>query len=185
MTQTSDPAQLLQSRALLHGIHSMFPLPQVAGHNGQDPIFKKKLESGEGQWAVRKEVLGWMVDCTTRCIKLARDKQRAINAELHNIVRMTKGVPFKRIEKLIGKILTVLIFFPLIVNVHLIMMCNPKIIVIIRINQFQASVLSHKSCLEYRITCGTKLLLIPSFNPRTKYPYLSIIRLGRAHPTNQ
>ena len=82
----------------------MFPLPQVSGQNGQDPISKTKLESGKGQWEVRKEVLGWMVDGATQCTELARDKQCAIDAELHNIVRMTKGVPLKRIEKLIGRI---------------------------------------------------------------------------------
>ena len=55
MAQTSDPEQLLHfSRELLHGIHSVFPQPQVSGHNGQDPISKKKLDLGEGQWAVRK-----------------------------------------------------------------------------------------------------------------------------------
>ena len=82
----------------------MFPPPQVSGHNGQDPISKKKLESGEGQRSVRKEVLGWMVGGATQCIELARDNQTAIDAELHKIVRMKKGVPFKRIENLIGKI---------------------------------------------------------------------------------
>ena len=105
MAQTSDPAQLLHlSRALMNGIHGVFPPPQVPGHNGQYPISKKKLESGKGQWAVRKEVLGWMVDGATQCIEMARDKQSVIDAELHNIMRMKKGVPFKLIEKLIGKI---------------------------------------------------------------------------------
>ena len=45
-----------------------------------------------------------MVDGATRCIELVRDKQSAIDAELQNIVRMKKGMTFKRIEKLIGKI---------------------------------------------------------------------------------
>ena len=63
MAQTSDTTQLPHlSRALLHGIHSMFPQPQVSGHNGKDKISKNKLESGKDKWAVRKEVLGWMVD---------------------------------------------------------------------------------------------------------------------------
>ena len=44
-----------------------------------------------------------MVDGATRCIELARNKQSVIDAELHKIVRIKKGVPFKRIEKLIGK----------------------------------------------------------------------------------
>ena len=66
MSQTIDPAQLLHfSRAFLNGTHNVFLLPQVSEHNGKDQISKKKLESGEGQWAVRKEVLGWMVDGAT------------------------------------------------------------------------------------------------------------------------
>ena len=40
-----------------------------------------------------------MVDGATCCIKLARDKQSEIDAELQNIVRITKGVSFKLIEK--------------------------------------------------------------------------------------
>ena len=69
MAQTSDLTQLLHlSRALLHGIQSVSKLTKVSGNNGQDTISKKKLESGEGQWAVRKKMLGWMVDGATRCI---------------------------------------------------------------------------------------------------------------------
>ena len=44
-----------------------------------------------------------MVDGATQCIEVARDKQIVIDAELPNILRTTKGVPFKRIEKMIGK----------------------------------------------------------------------------------
>ena len=103
--QTSDPAQWLHlSRALLHGIHSVFPTQKVSGHNGYDLISKKKLDSGKVQWSVKKKVLGWMIDGATRCIKLARDKQSVLDAELQKIVRMPKGLTFKRIEKLIGKI---------------------------------------------------------------------------------
>ena len=49
-------------------------------------------------------MLVWMVDGATWCIKLHWDKQSTIDAELHNIVHMTKGVPLKKIENLIGKI---------------------------------------------------------------------------------
>ena len=44
-----------------------------------------------------------MVDGSTRCIELARDKKGLIGEKLHKILRMTKGGEFKRIEKLIGK----------------------------------------------------------------------------------
>ena len=88
----------------MNGIHIVFPPPQVSGHNGQELISKNKLDTGKFQWAVREEVLGWIINGVTQCIKLSQDKQIVINTELHDIVRMTKGVPLKKIEKLIGKI---------------------------------------------------------------------------------
>ena len=105
MSQTSDPAKLIHlSIALLHGIRSVFQLPHVSGNNGQDLISKKKLDSGKVQRAVRKEVLGWMVDGKTRFIELAWDKQSMIDADLHEIVRMIKWVPLKLIDKSIIKV---------------------------------------------------------------------------------
>ena len=42
--QSREPDKLLQfSRALLHGIHSVFPPPDITGHGGHDPISEKKL----------------------------------------------------------------------------------------------------------------------------------------------
>ena len=59
MAQTSDRDALRHlSRALLHGVHSVFPPPEVAGHPVQDPMLLKKLIEGEGLWDVRKEILG-------------------------------------------------------------------------------------------------------------------------------
>jgi len=91
LVQSSDPAVLLHcSRALLHGIHSVFPPPAITGHNGQDPISLKKLMEGEGLWDVRKEILGWMMDGATRCIELSEKKQQAIQKELKTILRIEK-----------------------------------------------------------------------------------------------
>ena len=106
LVQSSDPAVLLHcSRALLHGIHSVFPPPAITGHNGQDPISLTKLMEGEGLWDVRKEILGWMrMDGATRCIELLEKKQQAIQKELKTILRIKSGVPFKRVERLVGKL---------------------------------------------------------------------------------
>ena len=58
------------SRAMLHRIHSIFPPPDITGHNGGDPISEKKLDKLEGQWAHIKEILGWIVDGTNFTIRL-------------------------------------------------------------------------------------------------------------------
>ena len=62
------------SRALMHGICSVFPPPTKLGHSGEEPIFVKKLKKGEGIWEVQKEILGWVMDCATRCIELVEEK---------------------------------------------------------------------------------------------------------------
>ena len=64
------------SRAVLHGIHSVFPPPNVTGHNGADPVSVKKLLKGEGVWAVRKEIPGWTIDGATMCIELSEKTGR-------------------------------------------------------------------------------------------------------------
>jgi hypothetical protein len=52
LAQTTNPAQLLHlSRAILHGIRSLFPPPLVTGHAGEDPVSQKKLAQGDGWWA--------------------------------------------------------------------------------------------------------------------------------------
>ena len=105
IVQSNDPNVLRHcSRAVLHAIHSVFPPPAITGHNGEDPISIKKLKELEGLWEVRKEILGWVFDGATRCIELSATKQKAILAELKTVLRIKNGVPFKRVEKLTGKL---------------------------------------------------------------------------------
>jgi hypothetical protein len=35
------------SRAMLHGVHSNFPLPAITNHPGEDQILEKKLANGD------------------------------------------------------------------------------------------------------------------------------------------
>ena len=92
------------TRALMNGIHSVFPPPTISGHVGEDPISKKKLRDGEGLWEVKKEILGWMMDGASRCIELAEKKRLVLLAELKCVLRMKRGVPFKRFQKVVGKL---------------------------------------------------------------------------------
>jgi len=70
MVQTTAVNKLRHiSRALLHGIHSVFLPPSISGHDGGDPMLHKKLLEGEGTWDVRKEILRWVFDGARRCIE--------------------------------------------------------------------------------------------------------------------
>ena len=105
LAQTTDETALRHcSRAVLHRIHSVFPPPNVTGHNGADPVSKKKLLKGEGVWDVRKEILGWVIDGATLCIELSTSKQEAIERELKQALKKKRGLPFKKFEKLVGKL---------------------------------------------------------------------------------
>jgi hypothetical protein len=74
---------LLQlSRAILHGIHSIFPPPSISKHCGSDPILEKKMKQGDGQWKYQKEVLGWILDGKAFTIFLPPDKSKKIQVLL-------------------------------------------------------------------------------------------------------
>ena len=64
------------SRALLPAIHDVFP---EGRHSPDDqPISVKKLNKGEGQWNILKEVLGWLCDGREKTICLPCDKVKRI-----------------------------------------------------------------------------------------------------------
>ena len=62
------------SRAMLHGIHSIFPPPHISQHNGEDPISEQKSKQGDGTWDNKKEILGWNFDGTHHTIQLPAKK---------------------------------------------------------------------------------------------------------------
>ena len=91
------------SRAMLFGVHSIFPPPAVSGHHGQDPVSQKKLAQGEGSWETTKEILGWLVDGANFTIQLMPDKVDKI-CKLIKRVCKAKTVPLQRYQELAGKL---------------------------------------------------------------------------------
>ena len=47
------------AKAIMHGIHDVFP---IDNKNGNDPISEKKLKQGEGKYDMRKTLLGFDFD---------------------------------------------------------------------------------------------------------------------------
>ena len=104
LVQSTDEALLRHhSRALLHAIHSIFPPTSVTGHDGEDPVSQKKLDEGEGIWAVRKEILGWIFDGMARTIELPPNKVARIEASLTSILRH-KRCTNGDLQSLLGKL---------------------------------------------------------------------------------
>ena len=91
------------SRAMLHGIHSIFPPTNVTGHNGGDPISEKKLDQLEGLWEHVKEILGWIIDGANHTIYLPPKKVDKITATLKKLIsKSTKSIPLKAFQKIAG-----------------------------------------------------------------------------------
>ena len=91
------------SRSMLHGIHSIFPPPQVTKHCGADPISEKKLEKGEGTWSHQKEILGWNFDGKAFTIQLPADKCIIICSMIRKLLKKNK-CSLNRFQKLAGKL---------------------------------------------------------------------------------
>ena len=92
------------SRAILLGIHSIFPPTKITGHTGEDPVSQKKLLQNEGLFETQKEILGWNIDGKHFTIQLPPTKVTTIQEEINAIIRK-KIVPSKVLEKLQGKLI--------------------------------------------------------------------------------
>ena len=100
----SDDIEVLRhaTRAMLHAIHSVFP-PPASGMADEDPISYKKLLAGDGIWAVRKEILGWIFDGILRTMELPPEKVEKIMTCLSTAVSQ-KRLPVKEFRTLLGKL---------------------------------------------------------------------------------
>jgi hypothetical protein len=100
----SDKLEILRhaTRAMLHGIHSVFP-PPSSGLAEDDPISYKKLMQGDGVWAVRKEILGWIFDGILRTMELPPDKVIKLLDSLSTSIS-NKWLPLKEFRTLLGKL---------------------------------------------------------------------------------
>ena len=101
---THPPALLHHSRALLHAIHSIFPpSPDPVKDPDDEPVSLKKLHEGEGIWAFRKEILGWIFDGITRTIELPPGKLKKIR-DLSKQVLRRGHASLTDFQSLVGKL---------------------------------------------------------------------------------
>ena len=91
------------SKAIIHGIHSVFPPPEVTSHPGEDPISQKKLNEGEGTWDTTKELLGWIIDGANYTVHLDHSRCKAI-ANLITQVAHQKKCQLQKFQKVAGKL---------------------------------------------------------------------------------
>jgi hypothetical protein len=76
------------TRATLHGIHSMFPSPEITQHTGgRDCISRKKLIANDGRFLLDKLILGFAFNgksSSMRTVGLSHDKAAAYISDIRN-----------------------------------------------------------------------------------------------------
>lgn len=91
------------SRAMLFGVHSIFPPPEISGHQGEDPISQKKLQQGDGSWTSTKEILGWLIDGANFTLQLLPEKCTII-AKLIKKLCKQQHCSLLKFQELAGKL---------------------------------------------------------------------------------
>jgi hypothetical protein len=91
------------SKAMISGIHSIFPPPEVTTHPGGDPVSEKKLTKGEGTWSFTKEILGWDFNGDTFTMQLPHSKCDAIIKYINDISKLQRP-SLNKYQKLAGKL---------------------------------------------------------------------------------
>ena len=91
------------SKAIIVGIHSIFPPPEITKHQGEDPISQKKMHQGESTWETTKELLGWIMDGVEFTIQLAPTRCKRIVTLITKVAHM-KRCPLQKFQTLAGKL---------------------------------------------------------------------------------
>ncbi len=105
LAQATNSEQLLHfTRAVLHGIHRIFPPASITNKPDDEPIALKKLLKGDGQWATTKEILGWTIDGASRSISLPIEKYNKLISDL-SLFGKRRFIQIKTLQKLQGRLI--------------------------------------------------------------------------------
>jgi len=105
LIQAPSPQQLKKfTRAILHGIHKIFPPARPDHPNEDEPIALKKLHNGDGLWATSKEILGWIFDGINRCILLPPTKVTNLLRDIRNTTRR-RVLRVRQLQQLQGRLI--------------------------------------------------------------------------------
>jgi hypothetical protein len=93
------------ANAVMHGINDVFP-PDAEDY--KDPISPKKMQKGEGTWALQKDILGFTFSGTNTTLWLEAPKRESLLTILHQWLRASRatnaGVPFEEFKSVVAKV---------------------------------------------------------------------------------
>jgi hypothetical protein len=88
---------------LLAAIDEILARPTSTESHRNEAISLKKLVQGDGSWATRQLILGWIIDVLRQTLELPPHRKLAL-AEIFTSLASTKRVTVKRWQKILGKL---------------------------------------------------------------------------------
>lgn len=88
---------------LLHAIDQVLATPDVSPRKRNEAVSMKKLLKGDGSWATRKLILGWIIDTVRQTIELPPHRKLML-AELFTELANTSRVSNRRYQQILGKL---------------------------------------------------------------------------------
>jgi hypothetical protein len=105
LVQGGPKRRLQVKRSLLHALDSVFRgLEQSDDQHRQEPASVKKFLKGDGKWATRKVVLGWLIDTVQKTIQLPQHRLVRLQAILHGLPRTIKRVATAKWKQVLGEL---------------------------------------------------------------------------------
>jgi hypothetical protein len=97
---------------LLHAIDCIFRPPATTDDpTRKQPISIKKLNNGDGKWATRKTLLGWVVDTITNTIELPPNRADKLHSILTTLIRR-KRVSLRHWQQYLGELRSMILAIP-------------------------------------------------------------------------
>ena len=103
LVQGSRRRRKVVRRLLLHTIDEVFAPPSEADAHRREPTSLKKLLKGDGAWATRKLILGWIIDTLSQTIELPEHRKERIKA-LFDDLRGKRRVGVRKWQKILGEL---------------------------------------------------------------------------------
>ena len=112
-TQSTDGTHIPKiRRAAVQGIQALFPPTEITKHEGgKEPISRKKIKQGDGNFVTLKEMIGVKFDGVQHTVRLPVAKAKLYIKATHAILHR-KTVPLKALQMLVGKLRHASIILP-------------------------------------------------------------------------
>ena len=98
-------------RHLLHALDSILSQPTITEKHRNEAVSLKKMLKGDGSWATRKLILGWIIDTVRQTIELPPHRKETLAAIFDKLAK-THRVSNKDYESILGKLRFVSVAIP-------------------------------------------------------------------------